>query len=43
MQQPTHLAGFVQLYRIAKKKVVRPLTVGRGYRIAADNSHQADS
>ena len=24
MQQPTHLAGFVQPYRVAKREVVRP-------------------
>jgi hypothetical protein len=24
MQQPTHLAGLVQLYRVAKREVVRP-------------------
>jgi hypothetical protein len=31
MRQPTHLAGFVQPYRVAKRKVVRPNTATRSF------------
>jgi hypothetical protein len=30
-RQPTHLAGFVQPYRVAKRKVVRPNTATRSF------------